>query len=265
MKAMRRFAMANWKTPVDPSVYIHLQADFTNAQFFLDKNNKNQNEFITVIHLVMKSMSLVIKKYPQLNAVILRGNIYLRKTIDIFMNVFIPSDGENKKSDLAGTKIENCDQKSIYEIAHEAKIKTANIRNGNDYNTKRNQKLSMIVSSFIMRCILWLVDFLTIRIGINLERFGVPYDLYGSCLIAGLYKYNCPTMFTALLPYTRWGVILCINNISKKPWVVENEIKSRLVIDIGLTGDHRLLDGAEAAMACNYLKEILENPEKYLN
>ena len=114
--SIRRFAMANWKTPVDTTITTHFQADFTSAQNFLYNLNKNRKEIITTIHLVMAAMSLVFKKYPQLNAIISFGNIYLRKTIDIFFNILIPSKTHGEQSDLTGTKIENCDKKIFLKL-----------------------------------------------------------------------------------------------------------------------------------------------------
>ena len=263
--SIRRFAMANWKTPVDPTITTHFQADFTSAQNFLYNLNKNRKEIITTIHLVMAAMSLVFKKYPQLNAIISCGNIYLRKTIDIFFNILIPSKTHGEQSDLTGTKIENCDKKNLFEIAHEVREKTTKIRKGEDKNFNRQQKIFSFLPTILIRFILWIIDLLTVRTNLNFKNLGVHSDIYGSCLIAGIYKYNSPTIFGPLMPFTRWGVILCINSISIKPWIINNEVKPCSVIDIGITWDHRLIDGADVAMACNFLKQILENPEKYLN
>ena len=262
--SFRRFTLANWKAPIDPSVYIHLQADFTFAQAYIDDLNRNHEGLVTIVHFVSKAMALVMKKYPQLNAVVVGGNIYLRKTIDMYINIFLPAKSLGGKSELAGGKIENCDEKSLLQIANEARVKAQLVRSGNDDGTEKTQRLLNFVPTFLLSFLLWLVDFLTLRMGLNLQFLGLRSDFFGSCLIAGLYKYNNPTTFTALLPFTRWGVILCINSVLPKPWIVGDKVMPRPVLDIGITGDHRLLDGSESAMACNYLKEILENPKIHM-
>jgi len=54
--------------------------------------------------------------------------------------------------------------------------------------------------------------------------------------------------------------ILGINTIKDKPVVFEGEITVRTMTNINLTADHRLVDGALAAIFLNRVKELLENP-----
>jgi len=53
--------------------------------------------------------------------------------------------------------------------------------------------------------------------------------------------------------------ILCVNGIVKKPVVVGNEIVIRPMIQIGLTFDHRVVDGDGAAKFLSTYRDIVEN------
>ncbi len=55
--------------------------------------------------------------------------------------------------------------------------------------------------------------------------------------------------------------IVGLGRISDMPVVKDGEIKIRKMLHLSVTFDHRVLDGAEAAMFVNDLKELLENPE----
>ncbi|MBN1332976.1 MAG: 2-oxo acid dehydrogenase subunit E2 [Synergistales bacterium] len=54
--------------------------------------------------------------------------------------------------------------------------------------------------------------------------------------------------------------ILAVNSIVEKPVVVNGEITVRPMSMLGLTADHRILDGADAARFLSRIREIIENP-----
>lgn len=56
------------------------------------------------------------------------------------------------------------------------------------------------------------------------------------------------------------SAILGINTIKDKPVVVEGQIVIRTMTNINLTADHRLIDGAAAAVFLSRVKELIENP-----
>jgi len=59
------------------------------------------------------------------------------------------------------------------------------------------------------------------------------------------------------------AAILGIHSILKRPVVMENdEIKVRHMMYLSLSFDHRLVDGAEAAMFCKEVIRLLEKPER---
>jgi pyruvate dehydrogenase E2 component (dihydrolipoamide acetyltransferase) len=55
--------------------------------------------------------------------------------------------------------------------------------------------------------------------------------------------------------------ILAVNKIIKKPIVVNNEIKIRDVLYLSMSCDHRVIDGAVAALFLNKVIELLQNPK----
>jgi len=54
--------------------------------------------------------------------------------------------------------------------------------------------------------------------------------------------------------------ILAVNAIVEKPVAVNGAVEIRPISMIGLTADHRILDGADAAKFLARIKELIENP-----
>ena len=56
------------------------------------------------------------------------------------------------------------------------------------------------------------------------------------------------------------AAILSVGNIVKKPVVVGDEIKPGLRLNLGLSCDHRVVDGAVGAQFLSEIKKFIENP-----
>ena len=61
------------------------------------------------------------------------------------------------------------------------------------------------------------------------------------------------------------AAILGINRIVEKPRVLDNEIKVAKTMNLSLTFDHRIIDGAEASRFLLKLKSYIEKPEEIIN
>jgi len=56
------------------------------------------------------------------------------------------------------------------------------------------------------------------------------------------------------------NAILAVGAIIDKPWVVDGQIVVRPIMNVGLTYDHRTIDGAKAGQFMQTLKTFMENP-----
>jgi len=71
----------------------------------------------------------------------------------------------------------------------------------------------------------------------------------------GMFDIDC---FTAIINPPEAG-ILAVGKIAKQPAVVDDEIVVRPLMQLSLTYDHRIVDGAPAAQFLRRVKELLEN------
>lgn len=60
------------------------------------------------------------------------------------------------------------------------------------------------------------------------------------------------------------GAILGVGTMKDKPVVVRGQVMVKPIITLSLAFDHRILDGAPAAIFLNTIKEILESPSIYI-
>ena len=83
----------------------------------------------------------------------------------------------------------------------------------------------------------------------------------GSFTISNLGMFGSVDTFTAILNPPQ-GAILAVAGTSKQLKMVDGEVKEVSICKLTLTSDHRVLDGAVAAVFMNTLKNYLETPVK---
>ena len=60
------------------------------------------------------------------------------------------------------------------------------------------------------------------------------------------------------------SAILGMHNIVERPWVVNGEVKVRPIMYLALSYDHRIVDGKESVSFLKTVKELLEDPSRFL-
>lgn len=60
------------------------------------------------------------------------------------------------------------------------------------------------------------------------------------------------------------SAILGMHNIVERPWVVNGEVKVRPIMYLALSYDHRIVDGKESVSFLKTVKELLEDPTRFL-
>ena len=84
----------------------------------------------------------------------------------------------------------------------------------------------------------------------------------GNFSISNLGMYDIDN-FSAIINPPQSG-ILAIGSISKRPLVINDNIKIANIMTCQLSGDHRVIDGAVGAKLLKEFKDIIENPIKMI-
>ena len=69
--------------------------------------------------------------------------------------------------------------------------------------------------------------------------------------------------FAPLIPYARVPILITVGGVQDKPVAVNGEVKVRPILPVGVTFDHRFMDGVHAAHMNRIFRQCFENPEKY--
>tara|TARA_R110000868_G_scaffold132381_3_gene343285 strand:- start:3583 stop:4404 length:822 start_codon:yes stop_codon:yes gene_type:complete len=257
----RKIAYGSWKSAGDPSVYGSLSIDMTQSLEFI-QSQAAKNIKITPTHLVGKAVANALTQIPELNAMLRAGRVWLRDDVTLFYQVNIPGPAgyEIERATLSGVTIEHANQKDVSQIASELTKKSKAVRNGEDEVLEKNTALFKYLPWCLCRLYLNIASWLIYGLNLDLTRFGLPKDPFGSVMITSVGGLGIDRGFAPLIPYTRVPLLVSVGKIDKRPWVIDDQVVVRPVLEIGVTFDHRIIDGVHAAKLAAILKSYLANP-----
>lgn len=251
----RKISLSAWTRPHDPSVYGWLDLDASRALAYLRSFERDGQAKVTLTHLVGKALALAIAACPEVNALVRRGRVYTRETIDVFFQVAYEKGGN-----LSGAKVRSADQKSVVEIARELSERAAAIRERASHELSRSDFTLSRVPSLLRPLALRAVETATYDLGLNLTRFGVPRDAFGSAMVTNVGMFGLPHGFAPLVPFSRVPIVLTVGSVQSGPWVEDGAVVVRPILPIGVTLDHRILDGYQAGKLAQRFQEVMRDP-----
>jgi pyruvate dehydrogenase E2 component (dihydrolipoamide acetyltransferase) len=259
LSTWRAVSLQAWRAPSDPSVYATLVVEADPIEKYVALLREQSGLRVTPTHVVGKAMAIAMRERPDVNAIIRRGRIYVRDTIDVFFQVAF-EDGEN----LAGGLIRRADEKSVLEIAQELAAEAEGIRRGQHAQSQRATALLSQLSPALLRWALALGETLTYDFDLDLGRFGIPYDGFGSCMLTNVASFGVKLAHAPLVPPTRVPFVLTMGVIHEAVVARDGVPAVRRVLPIGVTFDHRLLDGYQAGKLADRFLSVLTQPEREL-
>jgi len=262
----RKIAMGTWATAKDPSVYGLLELDVTKALEQVESYQAKHNLKITPAHMIGRALAYCMKKRPEINGIIRWKKIYLRKNVSLFYQVNMPGEGKDKikKADLAGAVLHKAEFMTVAEIAKNLRDKANKLRSGEDKEIKNNMNLFKLIPWSLVGCYLDFVSWILYGLNLNLSFLGVPRDPFGSVMITNVGSLGIDIAWAPLVPYSRVPLLLTVGAVQDKAVVVEGSIQIRKILSIGITFDHRLVDGVHAAEMAKDFKAFFANPTEFL-
>jgi hypothetical protein len=71
----RKVSIASWGDTTDPQTYLKIKIDITKMEKYLDGQSKTLDDRITITVFIIKLMSIVLKRYPELYGYIRFGKV----------------------------------------------------------------------------------------------------------------------------------------------------------------------------------------------
>jgi pyruvate/2-oxoglutarate dehydrogenase complex dihydrolipoamide acyltransferase (E2) component len=264
----RKVALGTWSSPHDPTAYGTLELDCETALAYLDDLRQRSGEKVTLTHLVGKAAAMAIAEAPEVNGFVSRGRLVLRDTVDVFFQVAFfdgakPSSrekGARADANLAGAKVRDVDKKSLVEIARALRERAEAIRQRGDAETARASKMMARLPGPLIGAAAKLGAYLSYDMGLDLRRFGIPYDAFGSCMITNVGVFGINVGHAPLLPFARVPIIMTLGSVHDAAAVVDGKVVVRKHVNIGVAFDHRVMDGYHAGVMAKRFEQVFADP-----
>jgi len=258
LRGWRKVAAQTWRPPQDPSVYATLDIPMRSALAYLDHLRDESGVRVTVTHLVARGVALAIRQYPQLNGIVARGRVMLRDTVDIFLQVAIEGGRE-----LSGLKIARADEKSVVEIAREMEERVERLRQRRDRQVERTKSLLDRIPVGLLGPVMRGISYLTYDLDIDLTRFGVVKDEFGSAMVTNVGMFGLAQAYAPLVPFSRTPLVVLVGEVHEKPVAEAGRAVVRPVMTLGVTFDHRFMDGWHGGAMAQLFRAYIEDPARF--
>ena len=259
LSTWRKLALHAWGAPADPTVYSALSIDVSEAVPFLDRLRRDNGVRVTFTHLVVKAIAEALRRNPAANAIVRRRWIYARESVDVFVQVV--SEGGD---DLGGVKISRADEKTLVEIASEVAARAERVRAHRDPEIETTKRSMDRLPNWLLGPVMKATELATYGLGLDLSRFGLSKDPFGSVMVSNIGTFGIDWALAPLVPFSHCPIVLLVGTVQPRPVVVGDDVVARPVLLVGVTFDHRLMDGALAGRMSAVFCDLLQHPEKYL-
>lgn len=266
----RKVAYGTWRTAEDPTVYALLELDMSKALAFAERHAAEHGVKITPTHLVARGLTRCLQMRPEMNGMLRRGKISLREHVAMFFQVNVPGAGSSSedkiaKASLSGTTLEKMETMSLVDIAKGLQRAAHSVREQKDPSFKQTFNLIRALPWWSVRYFLKFSMWLVYELNLDLSKYGLPRDPFGSAMITNVGAMGIDTAWAPLCPYTRVPLLLTLGAIRERAVVENGQVVVRPIMAVGVTLDHRLVDGVHAAHMSREFKKYFADPETYLS
>jgi pyruvate dehydrogenase E2 component (dihydrolipoamide acetyltransferase) len=268
LSAFRKMAIGTWETSYDPSVYGTMRLRMDAALRYIEDFRAKTGKRITITHLVAKATAAALTACPDANAIIRWNRIYLRKSIDLSILVMIPSDGpqdgtpgaKTGRLDLSAAKVEGVDKLSMLQLAERLEQHVERVRARKDKALEKTRQSMHWIPFFFINRFLKILSFLNYTLNLDLRWAGLPKDALGSAIITNIGSLNLDLGYVPLVPYSRVPILVCPGVVRDEAVVEDGKLVPGKVMDLSATFDHRVVDGAHAAVLAKVFRRCFADP-----
>lgn len=254
----RKISLGTWRISGDSSVYGMMEINVEPALKHLEEISQRSGVKLTLTHYVARALALTFRDHPEINSIVRWGRLYRRSNVDIFLHVAMDPEGE----DLSGVVIRNLDQKNLETVGSELNKSVKNLKTHGDPSFNKIKNTIRFVPSFIIRHALDFVGFILYSLNLWSPSLNIAKDPFGSAMVTNIGSLGADFAFTPIPYYSRVPFILSIGAVKNSPWVnpETNSLEVAKLCKLGVTFDHRVIDGVHAANMSKSFKRYMEGP-----
>ena len=251
----RKVASSIYRRPTDSKIFGSVEMDITDLEAWIAEKRKNGIK-ATLTHVFVLAASRALRdEVPELNTYIKRGNVILRKNIDVMVSVLLPG------SKMGSVLIKDADKLTLEELIKVMGDEVKNSRRGDENKTmKMKDKLARFpwpLRGWIFR----LLKTITMDWGLSLPSLGLSANSFGSFVVSNIGNVGLDMGYPALFPSSNVSFVLILGGVNRKPAVVGDQIVPRTILSLGAALDHRVVDASHGGLLFRYLKNVVKNPQ----
>ncbi|NBB21345.1 dehydrogenase [Runella sp. CRIBMP] len=250
----RKTASTIYKKPIDSKIFGSVEIDITELERYIQAQRKAGVK-ATLTHFFLLATARAIKEeVPEFNTYLKRGNIYTHPHIDATVSV-LRHDGE-----MGSVKMNNIDTYTLAELVEYLRQEIRTAQKGED--TSKAMKDSLARIPWPLRGMVYqLIKYITVHLGLSIPFLNLSANHFGAFFLSNIGSLGLDIGYPALFPSANVSFVLIMGGISKKPWVVNNEIVPRTIMTLGAALDHRVVDASHGGKLFTYLKKVVAKPE----
>ena len=207
------------------------------------------------MHVLGAAAARALHVVPVANSRVVAGRLVPFDDVSVAFAVDV-----GRGTDLAPLKVRGADRLSPAEIALQVRRGVSALRSGDDAAWRRSTRAAAAVPAPLLRPVLAGASFLLG--GLGLPMLGQPGHPLGAVFISNLAPLGLEEAFLAPVPFARAHVYIALGTVSERPVVRDGQVVPVRQFTLCLTGDHRIVDGAQCARYLSALLELLAAPER---
>lgn len=246
----KALAVGTWAAPRSGEAYGFLDLDVTEAERWCAAQAG-----ISITHVIGAATARAIAAVPDANAYVFLGRVRRRQSIDVS---FVVDIGRGRN--LGSVCVQGADRKGPRAQAREVIGGTRRLRRGHDPEFGRIRRVAQWMPATVRRQVLLGGAFVTSGLGKTVRPMGVGAHPFGSVMISSVGGLGLERGLAPLVPLARASMVLVLGAPAVRPVVRDGEVVARRILELGMTMDHRVLDGAQVGDLAARLRADVERP-----
>src|SRR5262249_21998870 len=112
--------------------------------------------------------------------------------------------------------------------------------------------------------VLRLIEYLTYDLDLDLTRFGIEKDAFGSAMVTNVGVFGLQCAFAPLVPVSRVPMVVLVGEAQERPGAAPGPVLVRSVMAIGASCVHGLVDGYRVGAMGQLSGASLEDPQQFV-
>ncbi len=250
----RKIAVATWRPAKEGRIMARVVVDADPLLDYVEQRRAAGLSGLTVLHVVGAAAARAVSAVPEANSRVFGGRLVPFPDVSVGFAVDV---GNGR--DLAPLKVSQADRLTPAGIATELRRGVRALRQGDHPGWQVSTRIAAAVPAPLMRPLLG-VSSLVLG-GLGLPLLGQPGHPLGTVFISNVGSFGLDEVFMAPVPFARAHLYLALGSVSERPAVRNGQVVAVRQLTLSLTGDHRIVDGAQAAAYIDRLRSLLAEPD----